>query len=226
MRLFRRDDPATVPTATAAPDLEPGTLPCSHTSCSATTGAACAYVDRRSRPCPTAWCPDHRATVEGRTYCRRHAGIVAALAGDARVPLPDLENRAPSLVEWVGRDLDAAVQDALARRHSRERLVVEPVRLVFLGPERLRVWERTWKLCAHTGFAAKVAIQVEEDHDTDVVVKVGPTAVARLTPPWIEHRRRGEIPTPEDDAARRGAFYRDLAETVAQSLAAQVPAAS
>jgi len=36
-----------------------GDLSCAASGCAATTVVACAYVDRRGRPCPTAWCRDH-----------------------------------------------------------------------------------------------------------------------------------------------------------------------
>jgi len=56
----------------------------------------------------------HRApvTIEGRVYCRRHAGVVSALPSldsSLAVSLPDLDNRAPSLVGWVSRQIDGDI---------------------------------------------------------------------------------------------------------------------
>ena len=79
---------------------------CTQPGCGRTTGLACEYVDRRGHDCRTSWCPDHRLVIDGRVYCRRHAGVVSALpvgyVGHT-APMPDLETRAPSLVRWVSR---------------------------------------------------------------------------------------------------------------------------
>jgi len=53
--------------------------PCTQGGCTSHEGAPCEYVDRRGRECRTAWCPEHRVTIEDHVYCRRHAGVVSAL---------------------------------------------------------------------------------------------------------------------------------------------------
>jgi hypothetical protein len=220
-----RDEPE-APQPTAPPPIS-GTHACSERGCSSTEGERCGYVDRRGRSCGTAWCPDHQSIVGGVVYCRRHAGVVKALSGDARgaAALPDLENRAPSLATWVSRDVEEAVA-GIVRSHAAElggdRLISDPVHLVFLGPERLRAWERSWRLVAHTGWTLRVALEVEESRDTEVVVRVGRNVVARLEPPWIAARRGGESPTAGDDAVRRQQFYRALVELVASAVDAEL----
>jgi len=198
-----------------------GSLACSARDCPNHTGEACAYVDRRQRVCGTAWCPDHQSVVAGNVYCRRHAGVIGALQGQPQLVMPDLENRAPSLVNWVGRDVEQVIQDIVTGYRSElgtDRLIADPVQLVFLGAERARVWERSWKLVDHTGWNLRVALEVDELRDTEVAVRVGRNVVARMTPPWIDARRRGEVVAPEVDAAQREEFYRGIAAAVASAI--------
>src|ERR1035437_10802886 len=88
-----------------------GSLPCHDHGCLHETAVPCAYTDRRGRACPTAWCPDHYAVVSGVPYCRRHAGVVRALAAqpDELRLWPDVSNRAASLCEWIVTDLRLGV---------------------------------------------------------------------------------------------------------------------
>ena len=208
------------------PAVQPiaGTLPCSERGCTATTGERCAYVDRRGRTCGTAWCPDHQQISGGAVYCRRHAGVVRALAS-AEGSMPDLENRAPSLVNWVSRDLQDVIQD-IVNSYSAElgtdQLIADPLHLDFVGPERRRVWERSWKLVDHTGWGLRVALEVDEARDTEVVVRVGRNVATRVTPPWIEARLRGEQVPADVDAAQRQQFYRSLTETLAAAIEAEL----
>ena len=46
--------------------------------------------------------------TEGKFYCRRHAGVLRAVGAEVTPQggLPDIDNRAPSLVSWIARDLD------------------------------------------------------------------------------------------------------------------------
>jgi hypothetical protein len=206
----------------AAPEpVVVGSLPCSQRDCSNQTAEACGYVDRRSRSCGMAWCPDHQSIVGGVVYCRRHAGVVRALQGQSQTVMPDIENRAPSLVNWVGRDVEQVIQEIVTGYRSElgtDTLVADPVSLVFLGPERARVWERSWKLVDHTGWNLRVALEVDEVRDTEVAVRVGRNVVARMTPPWIDARRRGEVVAPDVDAEQRAEFYRGIASAVTSAI--------
>ncbi|HEV7466930.1 MAG TPA: hypothetical protein VGP96_11555 [Candidatus Dormibacteraeota bacterium] len=216
----RQPEPPAPPAPPAAgPEQRPGDLPCAATGCAETTGAGCAYIDRRGRACPTAWCPAHREVAAGRVYCRRHAGVVRALAAGAGTRLPDLETRAPGLVEWLARDLGDDLGHLLMATGAGDAVTSEAAQLVDSGRAREQIWERSWRLCRHTGFVHRVALQVEEGNDTDVVVRVGRREVARLTPPWIEARRRGERLSPEEDASRRAAFREAILGAVRRGLA-------
>jgi hypothetical protein len=226
MALWRRvvgDDPQQpeppAPVVDAGPGESPGDLPCAAAGCAEATGARCAYVDRRGRACPTAWCPAHREVAAGRVSCRRHAGVVRALAAGPGTRLPDLDTRAPSLVEWLARDLGDDLGHLLMATGAGDAVTSEAAQLVDSGRAQEQVWERSWRLCRHTGFVHRVALQVAEGQDTDVVVRVGRREVARLTPPWIEARGRGERLSPDEDERRRAAFRQALLGAVRRGLA-------
>ena len=192
--------------------------PCTQGGCTSLEGAPCEYVDRRGRECRTAWCIEHRVTIEDHVYCRRHAGVVSALPSldsSLAVSLPDLDNRAPSLVGWVSRQIDGDVWRLLLKELSSGsggQLVADPVTLIFVGIARQRAWERAWRLDSHLGIAHRVSIVVEELDDTMITVKVGGNTVEQLVPPWIQHRVRGESVAPDEDRKEREEFYQRVLE--------------
>jgi len=198
--------------------------PCTAEHCAAVTGLPCAYVDRRERHCRTAWCPRHRVVVDGNVYCRRHAGVIAALpsSGSAvHLPLPDLDNRAPSLVGWMAKQLDADIWALMLREMEAEsggQLLSDPVCLVFVGIERQRAWERAWTLALQSGERRRVAIMVEEGNDAEVAVKIGPNVVDRLTPPWIAHRMHDETVDPDQDQRERAWFNQRVLDAMERGL--------
>ena len=174
--------------------LLPGASACSASGCRRHTGLRCDYVDRRGRRCQTAWCPAHRAVVDGEVLCRRHAGVRGALAaritGDAP-PDPDLEVRSPSLVRWVSDGVESAVRTLLGAPGVA--VASSPVVLVMGVRGGLRAWERSWSSGEHV-----VRIRVEDDAPDELVVVVDGAETARLAPPWIVDRRGGG-----DEVARR-----------------------
>jgi len=206
-----------------------GDQPCTQPGCGSATGLACQYVDRRGRDCRTSWCPQHRLVIDGRVYCRRHAGVVSALpvgyVGHA-VPMPDLETRAPSLVSWVAREVDADVRQMLLAGLGDERaqLVTDPVYLVLIGRDRRRAWERAWKLVDRSGRSLRVSLLVEECADAEVAVRVNAAVVERLAPPWIVQRLHGAQPPPEVDAQRRKDFNRRLLGIIQKGMGREAPA--
>jgi hypothetical protein len=197
-----------------------GTAPCSERGCPNHTGVQCNYVDRRRRPCTAAFCPEHWAVIGGIVYCRRHAGTIAAIgAGSQAEALPDVDNRAASLVNWVARDLTPFIDSALqAHAGPHEHLVPDP--RVKVGYDRLRArrFERSWKLVDHTGVALQVSLFVSEDDDATVHIRVGAGVVAEGVPPWIERRRRRLVVSEEVDQAQRQMFYRFLQEHISSAL--------
>jgi len=106
----------------------------------------------------------------------------------------------------------------MAAARPSESLVVEPVTLLYYGLDRMRRWERSWKLVDHTGVAIKVSIEVDEPTDPEVSVRVANNVVAKGVPPWIEHRRRNEeVPEPLD-ASERQQFYEFLVQHITEGV--------
>lgn len=174
-----------------------GTARCDGIGCAATTGIQCAFVDRRGRACPTAWCPSHRAVVDDAVHCCLHAATLSgtrpAYADTLR---PDLDDRLPALVGWIAGvaedDVVAALQEIC--RDRGEVVVADPVRRLLLGTLREPTWERAWKTCSADGVGARVAIAVDEAEPDDVLAKVNHQVVARLSTP---RDHKGEEPSAE-----------------------------
>ena len=197
-------------------------ITCSAPGCSKDTALPCNYRDRRGRMCQTAFCPDHGATLHGATYCRRHAGTVQAIGELAADPnaRPDLDDRTPSLVNWISRDLDQHIRAQLTRaaRPGESIVVDEAVRLTRDSKRNLR-WERSWRLVESTGLVLKLTIHVSEDDDAMVRISVGSEMVAQGIPPWIARRRMGEEVDIAIDLAQRKLFYQFLEERIADAVA-------
>jgi hypothetical protein len=197
-------------------------ITCGAPGCSNDTALPCAYRDRRGRMCPTAFCPDHGATLYGVTYCRRHAGTVQAIGELAADPngRPDIDDRTPSLVNWISRDLDQQIRALLAAaaREGESVVVDESVRLTRDSKRNLR-WERSWRLVESTGLVLKITVNVSEEDDALVRINVGSEMVADGIPPWIARRRMGEEVDVAIDVAQRKLFYRYLEESIATAVA-------
>lgn len=192
----------------SAPPAPPGSI-CTQAGCGQPAPYRCAYSDRRQRGCGTTWCAAHLVAVGTLGYCRRHATVMRALAehDDVAGMAPDIDNRAPSLAEWVGNDLGGGVVGVLERlRGPRADLEVtsEPLHLVISTTPRARQWQRAWKLSNHTGTAISLAISVDEERDAEVVLRVDSEAIGRIVPPWIAERSRQL--SPELDSQWRKAF--------------------
>jgi hypothetical protein len=188
---------------------------CMAPRCRSTGAMRCSYVDKRSRRCTTTWCSRHWVMAMGRSYCRRHASTVEAVAGGDFVEgLPDIDNRAPSLVGWVSGELDQSVRLALLRLATpASHLVVDPVRLIPV-PVAGRRWQRSWKLVDHQGILNRVTIEVDESDDSDVRARVDMKMIGHGVPPWIERRRQGVEVTAEVDQEQRRAFREGMARSI------------
>ncbi len=195
--------------------------PCSLRGCTHTDAQLCAYLDRRGRQCPAAFCPAHSIAFSGITYCRRHAGTVQAIGELAKDPngFPDLNDRAPSLVNWIARDLDQSIRRLLGRaaRSGESVIVDETVRLAH-DPARKARWERSWRIVEHTGLVLKVTVHVSEDNDSLVHVRVGTEMVADGVPPWIARRREGQEVEAAIDVSQRQLFYKFLEENISSAV--------
>jgi hypothetical protein len=141
--------------------------------------------------------------------------VVRALGSPATpgVGLPDLDNRAPSLVNWIARDLDANVRRLLAASAGRGESVItdETVRVVRDFNRNAR-WEQSWRLVDHTGLILKVTIQVFEENDSLVRVHVGSGVIADGVPPWIVRRSEGGDMASDEEQRKR--FYQWLDESI------------
>jgi hypothetical protein len=136
---------------------------CSMRRCSNETTQPCAYRDRRERSCLTAFCPAHSVSVAGVAYCRRHASTVQAIGELARNQngLPDVNDRAPALTNWIARDLDKDIRTLLARtvRPGESVIVDDVVRLAHDHWRKAR-WERSWRIVEHKGPVLAVTVHV------------------------------------------------------------------
>jgi hypothetical protein len=214
--LFRRrEHPA--PVARAASGVA-----CTMRGCANHTAQLCAYRDRRERSCTATICPAHSISLGGVVYCRRHAGTVQAIGELAmdQSGHPDIDDRAPSLVDWIGRDIDKDIRTLLARaaRPGESVIADDAARLAhdFLRNAR---WERSWRLVEHTGPILNVTLHVAEDNDSLVHVRVGTETVADGVPPWIARRREGQDVEAAIDISQRRLFYRYLEETISEAVA-------
>jgi hypothetical protein len=217
-QFFRRNRTENTPTPAtnglANPASTPA-VPCTMSGCTNENAAPCDYLDGRGRACQTALCPEHGTSVGGAFYCRRHAGVVRAV-GSVATPgsgLPDLDNRAPSLVNWIARDLDANVRRLLTASAGRGESVIsdETVRVVRDFNRNAR-WEQSWRLVDHTGLILKVTVQVLEENDSLVRVHVGSGVIADGVPPWIVRRSEDGDMTTDDE--KRQKFYQWLDESI------------
>ncbi len=214
--VFRRKDNRSKP----APRPATG-IACSARGCTDEDAEPCAYRDRRDRTCRTASCRSHGVVVHGVRYCRRHAGTLQALdiSSGRPVTVPDVSDRAASLVNWIARDLDASIRASLAgaARTGETVLADEYVHLVRDHTREAR-WERGWRLVDHTGLVLKVTLYVNDSDNSVVYIRLGEIIVASGTPPWIANRSQGRSPEASVDVAQRQMFYQSIETTIAAAL--------
>ncbi len=172
--------------------------------------------------CPLTFCADHGVVIEGVPYCRRHASTVQAIGALASDPngRPDINDRTPSLVNWISRELDGHIRAQLqaAARPGESVVADDAVHLTRDSHRSLR-WERSWRLVEHTGLVLRISINVSEENDALVRINVGSDMVADGIPPWIARRRMGEDVDVAVDIAQRQLFYQFLQERIAKAVA-------
>ncbi len=223
MTLFRRRPR---PPEFASPA---GTMPCSEPGCVNRNAATCNYRDRRGHACDSAFCADHRSTVGGVAYCRRHGGLVTALGPNVELgALPEIDNRGPSLVNWLAAELSGGVVATLRRVASpSETVQIDTTVAVIYDNNRRRRWERSWKLLESTGVTLKVCIQVAEDDDDALLdARVGSVVVARGVPPWVARRRAGQHVSDEVDSDQRELYRQFFFDHINAEVARQRSAAT
>jgi hypothetical protein len=198
-----------------------GPLHCYATGCPR-SGARCGYTDGAGHHCLSAWCAEHQTLIGDTVYCRRHAGVMAALnQPSAEGVLPDLDNRALSLVNWVARDLDEPVSTLLealaadpAIEHVTSTLATSSVRR-----DGVRIWRRGWSLDAAGGNSiVNVILEVAEDDDAKIVLRANRRLVTVALPPWVERRLAANWVPPDVDAEERRRFYADIRRRLLAAL--------
>ena len=204
------------------PEPPPTGVRCSVPGCPNDNALTCEYRDRRGHMCQVAFCAAHGDVIQGVPYCRRHASTVRAIGPLASDPSgrPDLDDRTPSLVNWISRELDEHIRTQLeaAAREGESVVADDAVHLTRDHSRNLR-WERSWRLVEHTGLVLKVSINVSEENDSLVRINVGSEMVADGIPPWIARRRMGDDVDVAIDVAQRQLFYRYLQESIARAVA-------
>ena len=113
-------------------------------------------------------------------------------------------------------ELDEPIRAVLraAAANAKLTVVADPVRLIVAGTALPRCWGRAWKLVDHLGVVHQVSIEVEEDAQAVVGVRIDNDLIGRSMPPWIARRATaGEAPG-DDDAESRRAFNLALARSV------------
>jgi hypothetical protein len=215
---FRRGKPRSVAPAIAVPLS--GVL-CAARGCLDENAQLCGYRDRRGRFCGVARCATHGVVLHGITYCRRHAGTVQAIdapAGHAN-GVPDLDDRAPSLVNWIANDLDRDVRRLLAQAaRPGEDVITDGFVQLTRDKVRKARWERSWRIVDHTGLVLKIGIYIDEGDDSLVHVRVGDRLVAEGVPPWITDRQDGDESTPTVEISRRQQFHASLEESIGAAV--------
>jgi hypothetical protein len=130
--------------------------------------------------------------------------------------LPNLRSRAVSLVAWMSEVLDDGIRELLLMQELGDRVLDSGITSVFVGSPRCQVWERSWRLGDHTGIIVDVCVQVGEEDDAEVVVRVGGRVVMTAVPPWIADRGKYD---PVIDAGIRQGFNNQLLYEIEQELA-------
>lgn len=182
----------------------------------------CSYVDRRGIRCQTAWCWDHGSSADGEPYCRRHAATIQSVGEQTVSGYPEVDNRAASLVGWIGRAIDGDICNALQSiAPEASQLHTDFVRLNIVSRPmvgRSRRWSRTWKLLDHTGILCTVSVEADESEPDEVWARVDGVSVGHGVPPWISLRGTPAGRQAEIVETQRHAYYVDLVSSLAGGL--------
>jgi hypothetical protein len=159
--------------------------------------------------------------VSSTRYCRRHANTLQALdttSGHA-VTVPDVTDRAASLVNWIARDLDASIRTSLTQAaRAGETVVADDYVQLIRNQTREARWERGWRLVDHTGLVLKVTLFVDESDDSVVYIRLGEIIIGSGTPPWIANRSTGSVSDTSIDVAQRRTFYQSIETAISAAL--------
>lgn len=86
----------------------------------------------------------------------------------------------PELLETFVAGFEDQLTTEIARlaMEAAQTFVVEPIRLVFRGPARIRCWQRAWKIVSMHGVVLRVTVDVDEMHPGLVIGCVNTSTVA------------------------------------------------
>ena len=219
MRLVRRPRPVETPRQGdararrhATLEWELGDQYCSQRGCGQKTGLACSYTDRHERPCPTAWCPEHRYITRGAVFCPSHGRLLDGTADEFRSTVRvDLGNAVPMVLTWAVQEVDAEVSTAMLQLalEWQEALVLDPVHFALMGVHRLRTWERAWKICDSAGPTLRVSVVIEEARPGFVEGRINARTVVTVAVPWHENHGFGEPPATRAEARSQALEFRE-----------------
>jgi len=180
----------------------------------------CSYVDREGDSCITQWCMDHVKVISGVAYCPRHAGVVRAIASSSSPDeRPPVKCRAPSLSAWFADMLDPKIEELLSRfgEAGYSHRVVRNGLSHRLGTlPAHHHWEESWKVEVSGKPPVDILVDVKEEIDIVVRVRVNEVLVTRIVPPWIERHQTGN--RKGDDERIREEFCHRIVTLVGQSL--------
>jgi hypothetical protein len=224
VNLWRRPVPAEEPALPPAPPTPASTLAydfgeewCSFRGCGQKTGLACSYVDRHGRSCPTAWCPQHRYITDDEIFCPTHGRFLDGTQDEFhRTVHVDIGNVVPMVLSWIVQEVDDAVVAEMTELAAwwHQALVIDPVRFALVGVERVRTWERAWKVCDELGPTLRLAVVIEEAEPGVAEARVQSKMALRLPIPWHEDHGFGERPGSTEQAETAVADFRRRLVTV------------
>jgi hypothetical protein len=131
---------------------------------------------------------------------------------------PDLDNRAPSLVEFMARRLHAGIVSILevtAAAHPGASIGTDGLHITRTGMPRVRGWQHQWRLFDPTGPLTTLALRVDDETDDLVQARVDAVVVYKAVPPWITQRT---AQSQDADLARREAFDQELLAAMWQAV--------
>ncbi len=169
---------------------ELGILPCNALGCAERTGVACDHIDRRGRFCVTAWCPDHRHTLNDRAYCAIHAAQATGMLPIEREP-------AAVVVTWCAAAAEDDVASILNAIGARIGAITEAESMkATADAQGNRVWQRSWCLRGTDGVVGRVALSTNEAAVEWVHLSVDDCVIRAIALPALsseQHPQRADL---------------------------------
>jgi hypothetical protein len=203
---------------------------CARSGCDSRKMQGCSYQDRDGNVCITQWCMDHVKVVDGAAYCPRHAGVIRAITRSSSPDeRPPVRCRAPSLAAWFAHILDPqidAMVSQLVEAGYGHQVVRHGLSHRIGNVPAHHHWEQHWQVQVPERAPVDILIDVREEVDIVVRVRVNEVLVTRIVPPWIEQHQNHSGKGDEDRI--REEFCHRIISLLGQSLEVNLsgPAAS